>query len=96
MCANRLRRIVHPREFPLTSASAPVGFQQNGFTLEVVPVIEKLVLATVGLYRSAISNLAPTPAKSHYLFNLRDVSKVTNGILMFRKESYTDRRVFVR
>lgn len=52
--------------------------------------------STIDLYKSVITNLAPTPAKSHYLFNLRDISKVMNGILMFRKESFTNRKVFVK
>lgn len=71
-------------------------FQRNGFTSEVVPIIESIIQSTIDLYRSAIINLPPTPSKSHYLFNLRDISKVMNGILMFRKESFTNRKVFVR
>lgn len=73
-----------------------IYFQRNGFTLEVMPIIGSVIQSTVNLYRSAITSLAPTPAKSHYFFNLRDISKVTNGILMFRKESFTNRKVFVR
>lgn len=74
----------------------PYKLQRNGFTLEVIPTIDNIVQSTIQLYRSAIKNLAPTPNKSHYLFNLRDISKVTNGILMFRKESFTHRSLFVR
>jgi len=73
-----------------------MNFQKNGFTSEIFPTIDSIVQSTIDLYRSAIHNLAPTPAKSHYLFNLRDISKVTNGILMFRKDSFTNRKIFVR
>lgn len=62
----------------------------------MVPIIDNIIQATIDLYKSAIANLAPTPAKSHYLFNLRDISKVMNGILMFRKESFNHRKVFTR
>lgn len=62
----------------------------------MLPIIDSIVQSTVDLYRSVITNLAPTPAKSHYLFNLRDISKVINGILMFRKESFSNRKVFVK
>lgn len=73
-----------------------VNFQRNGFTSEVVPIIDSIVQSTIDLYRSATTRLAPTPAKSHYLFNLRDILKVTNGMLLFRKESFINRKGFVR
>ncbi|XP_048578532.1 dynein axonemal heavy chain 1-like isoform X2 [Nematostella vectensis] len=41
-----------------------------------------LVMGTLSVYNTVITQLLPTPAKSHYTFNLRDLSKVFQGILM--------------
>uniref|UniRef100_A0A8C9SYH1 Dynein axonemal heavy chain 1 n=1 Tax=Scleropages formosus TaxID=113540 RepID=A0A8C9SYH1_SCLFO len=38
--------------------------------------------ATIQVYSTITSQLLPTPAKCHYTFNLRDLSKVFQGILM--------------
>lgn len=35
-----------------------------------------VVAATVGMYNTILADLRPTPAKSHYTYNLRDLSKV--------------------
>jgi dynein heavy chain len=35
-----------------------------------------IVRASVDLYNHALAELRPTPSKSHYVFNLRDLSKV--------------------
>lgn len=43
---------------------------------------EPLVNATISVYMTITSQLLPTPAKSHYTFNLRDLSKVFQGMLM--------------
>jgi dynein heavy chain len=37
---------------------------------------KSMVVATLELYESVQKQLLPTPTKSHYAFNLRDVSKV--------------------
>uniref|UniRef100_A0A8C7H2S6 Dynein axonemal heavy chain 1 n=1 Tax=Oncorhynchus kisutch TaxID=8019 RepID=A0A8C7H2S6_ONCKI len=46
------------------------------------PLNGPLVDATIRVYATITSQLLPTPAKSHYTFNLRDLSKVFQGILM--------------
>jgi dynein heavy chain, axonemal len=38
-----------------------------------------LVKATIAIFGTILADLRPTPAKSHYTYNLRDLSKV--GIL---------------
>ncbi|XP_009304459.3 dynein axonemal heavy chain 1 [Danio rerio] len=51
-------------------------------TPEMKPFCKPLVDATIRVYSTITSALLPTPAKSHYTFNLRDLSKVFQGILM--------------
>ena len=41
---------------------------------------DSLVSATINIYNNVIAAFKPTPAKSHYTYNLRDVSKVFQGI----------------
>jgi len=41
-----------------------------------------IVRATVSIYNTVRAELLPTPAKSHYLYNMRDLSKVFQGMQM--------------
>ena len=41
-----------------------------------VYLIVFLLQATIDIYNSIIAKMLPTPTKIHYLFNLRDISRV--------------------
>eukprot|EP00941_MAST-03F_sp_MAST-3F-sp1_P004511 g4511.t1 len=56
----------------------------NNFEAAIKKQCVPLVNATIDMYNTARSNLLPTPAKSHYIFNLRDIARVVQGILMMK------------
>ncbi|KAI9995414.1 hypothetical protein PInf_012475 [Phytophthora infestans] len=57
-------------------------FGSNPFVPEVKRLSEAVVSATLELYQSAMMSLLPTPKKSHYTFNLRDFSRIVQGIML--------------
>eukprot|EP00118_Oscarella_pearsei_P012540 m.93002 g.93002 ORF g.93002 m.93002 type:complete len:4173 (+) comp36767_c0_seq9:102-12620(+) len=62
--------------------------------LDVFPnsasLTSQIVEATISVYSTITSQLLPTPAKSHYTFNLRDLSKVFQGMTMARASRLGD------
>ncbi len=95
-CSQRLTRHFHMLWLaPPSSASLQHIFSSilSGFLVstidhlgvDAVSIGNSITKASVDLYSSCIRNLLPTPAKSHYTFNLRDLSKVIQGICQVRK-----------
>eukprot|EP00048_Salpingoeca_helianthica_P012917 m.190889 g.190889 ORF g.190889 m.190889 type:complete len:3952 (+) comp15437_c5_seq39:290-12145(+) len=55
-----------------------------------------IVDSTIAVYNKIAEELLPTPAKVHYTFNLRDLSKVFQGILMVDLSKVEDKTALVR
>lgn len=60
----------------------------NGFLADFTEAVKQtssnIVEAAVEIYNRMSVDLLPTPAKSHYVFNLRDLSKCVQGsVLIF-------------
>ena len=50
------------------------------FPEEIKEQIPKIVQCTLELYKEIKVNMLPTPKKMHYIFNLRDMSKILGGV----------------
>ncbi|OQS06495.1 dynein heavy chain [Thraustotheca clavata] len=57
-------------------------FNSNPFLSEIRKLSEAIVAATLETYQNAMKVLLPTPKKSHYTFNLRDFSRIIQGIML--------------
>lgn len=48
-----------------------------------VYLANEITQATIDMYNHVIQTMLPTPAKMHYLFNLRDISKVKKSYILY-------------
>lgn len=72
------------------------GYKRSGHSSDVITNCNQIVNATLETYKFACENLRPTPAKSHYVFNMRDVARVVMGTALLKKESVETKKVFSR
>ena len=65
---------------------------------EVMELIDNksIVTSTLGLYFQIKRELLPTPEKSHYLFNLRDVARVIQGLTVIKPSALSNPDVLVK
>lgn len=61
--------------------STIMTFFLSKFSTEVQSKVESLVDSSIHVYHTIRAELLPTPNKSHYTFNLRDLAKVIQGVL---------------
>lgn len=59
-----------------------------GFVEDIKQQCDKMAQATINIFNTIQQKFLPTPSKSHYVFNMRDVSKVFQGLYMANKNYY--------
>ena len=62
----------------------------NGFSEDIQNKIAKVVTATLDVYIQVKHEFLPLPTKIHYMFNLRDLTKVIKGLCMSDRENYKE------
>jgi len=77
-------------------ASILKGFLATGFSDSVKNKQEATIKSTIEIYTRIQVELRATPAKFHYSFNLRDVSKVVQGLCMVKPQVVPNDEVFFK
>ena len=68
----------------------------NDFSNDIRALCKVAVDASIDIYQRISMEMLPTPAKSHYTFNLRDLSKVFQGILSLKVQHCPNISTFAR
>lgn len=68
----------------------------ESFTDDVKSAASKITQMTLKLYKDLVIKLPPTPSKFHYVFNLRDLSRVYEGLLLSSPEKFSSGKQLVR
>ena len=71
------------------------GFLQD-FPQDFQALATPIVNGTLTVYQDIQKALLPTPSKSHYTFNLRDLAKVIQGIMMVEPKNVPDTKAMLR
>lgn len=66
------------------------------FEEEVKPIGDIMTEATIEMYYAVVGRFLPTPTRIHYLFNLRDISKIFQGLLRANKTFHDTKTAMTR
>ena len=68
----------------------------DNLSKEISVAAESMTSCTLDLYNHILEKLPPTPTRFHYIFNLRDLSRVYEGLLLSSKDIFLEAKDFVR
>ena len=68
----------------------------QAFDSDLQKLTDVVTQATMSLYQDVVAALPPTPSKFHYIFNLRDLSRVYEGLCLTTPDRFATSEQFVR
>jgi dynein heavy chain len=71
-------------------------FKFQVFDEEIKNLSEPLAVSTIARFNLIQEHFLPTPAKSHYVYNMRDVSKVFQGLYQADKDFYEGKEHIIK
>uniref|UniRef100_A0A8C2U8V4 Dynein axonemal heavy chain 10 n=1 Tax=Coturnix japonica TaxID=93934 RepID=A0A8C2U8V4_COTJA len=77
-----------PSEQSLDLIYASILKGHTVFDESISAISDTITKCTLELYKRIICDLPPTPSKFHYIFNLRDLSRVYNGLVLTTPERF--------
>jgi len=87
MISHRMKRHFNCLAYPdLAKESIVMIFKKilgafvASYSGEISAIIDQIVDSSHCVYMAVADTLKPTPSKSHYTFNLRDISKIMQGV----------------
>ena len=66
------------------------------FHENMIATVDQIVQATLQLYFVCLEKLPRTPLKFHYIFNLRDISRVFEGLYLSTLDKFKSKASFIR
>jgi len=73
-----------------------VSQRLSKFSQSVKDIMKPTVNATLDILEQCVSNLHPIPAKSHYVFGLKNITRVLKGILLINPQLIQTDSQFIR
>lgn len=71
-------------------------FQASGISEELNSTVDPIVQGSIHIYKEARKHLLPIPVKCHYLFNLRDLTRLVQGLQLAGPETIVEAVHFQR
>ncbi|KAJ3302063.1 Dynein heavy chain 7, axonemal [Kappamyces sp. JEL0829] len=85
-----------PTMFTIFNSIMEWHLQRFDFDGALRGMASSFVTGTMHVYQWAVENLLPTPAKTHYTFNLRDFSRVIQGLVLSHPAEFSSPAQMIR